>query len=246
MTTKTFTPQEFEKFLARSDWQRSQNQEILERMVRDDFNRGEIPHAYGWASLTSELDGVKITYTESFSFDECERDSLSASTEGQNEIWSIQGVRIIDEDGDESDPELWMERDGGFDAIDYSFLDSEFEQTEDIDMDSDKDIITLKIDNAPSLRFRGDLVASASSSDNNASGDYSGSTGRWTELELYKTAGGKFVCHEVGRTRWQGEHDRCEGRVCESEAEVIKFFGHGWLAKELYNDAGIADVTEIE
>ena len=106
--------------------------------------------------------------------------------------------------------------------------------------------IIIERDGQSSLKFRGEEIASAASSQNNASSYYSGSTGRWTELTLYKTAKGKFVCHEVGRTCWQGEHDRHSGAVCETEAEVIAFFGHGWLAKNLYSEAGIEDVESVE
>lgn len=117
----------------------------------------------------------------------------------------------------------------------------------DVDEDSDMETFTLEIDNAPSVRFTGELVASAASSDNQAMGSsYSGQTGRWTELALYKTKGGKFVCHQVGRTRWQGERDRFSGKVCETLAEVQEFFGHRWLAKELYAEAGIDDAVEVE
>lgn len=96
---------------------------------------------------------------------------------------------------------------------------------------------TLEIDNAPSVRFTGELVASADNSDQ---------SGRWTELALYKTKGGTFVCHQVGRSLWQGERDRFSGKVCETLAEVKEFFGHRWLAKKLYAEAGIDDTVEVE
>lgn len=107
--------------------------------------------------------------------------------------------------------------------------------------------LTLAVDNAPNIRFTGELVGSAASSDNQAVGrSYSGQTGRWTELSLYKTKGGKFICHQVGRTCWQGEHDRFSGKVCETLAEVKEFFGHRWLAKELYAEASIDDAVEVD
>jgi hypothetical protein len=33
--------------------------------------------------------------------------------------------------------------------------------------------------------------------------------------------------------------DRCSAAICSSDAEVIAFFGHDKLAKELYDEAGI-------
>lgn len=104
-----------------------------------------------------------------------------------------------------------------------------------VERDGDKD-----------LSFTGELIAESSSSPETARSDYSGATGRWSELRLYRTKGGKFVCEQIGRTQWQGEHDRYSGAVCDDEAGVQEFFGHGWLAKELYEEAEIEAVEIIE
>jgi hypothetical protein len=105
----------------------------------------------------------------------------------------------------------------------------------------------LKIDNAPDVRFTGELVASAADSDNEAMGSsYSGESGRWTEMTLYKTERGKFVCHQIKRTRWFRERTLFSGKVCETPEDVKEFFGHRWLAKELYCDAGISDTLDVE
>lgn len=254
---KTISIAEFETLVARNDWQREQDHDVIERLNRqveewdeetESIDLIDIPHAWGWASKTSSLDGIKITYTESFNYDECDQGSLSTGTEGQDEVWSVEGVVVVDEDGDELNVyELADYLDSDFSSIDYSVL--EIEQITDIDVDEDSDMetLTLEIDNAPSVRFTGELVASAANSDNQSMGSsYSGQTGRWTELALYKTMSGKFICHQIGRTRWQGEQDRFSGKVCESLAEVKEFFGHRWLAKKLYAEAGIDDAVEVE
>ena len=102
-------------------------------------------------------------------------------------------------------------------------------------------------DNGASLSFTGELLAKVSSSDNNASGSsYSGQTGRWQVLALYKTEGGKFICERIDRTRWQGERDSHHAKVCTSNNEVIEFFGHGWLAKDLYEEAGIVACETVD
>ena len=122
------------------------------------------------------------------------------------------------------------------------------EMTDDIDCseESEMELITLINDNAPDIRFNGELVASVMSSSDSSSSNYSGSVGRWMELDLYRTAGGKFVCQSIGGTRWDGEKDRYKAAVCETEADVIEFFGHGWLAKDLYEEAGIVDAVEVD
>lgn len=105
---------------------------------------------------------------------------------------------------------------------------------------------TVKNDNGSDIKFTGEEVASAASSADTAHPDYSGMTGRSTTLRLYRTKAAKYVGERVEHTQWQGEHDTHEACVCESEAEVIEFFGHDRLAKELYNDADIEDVTDID
>jgi len=254
---KTISIAEFEILVARNDWQREQGLEVVEHLNRrilewDEENESpdliDIPHVFGWASKTSTLDGIKITYTEGFNYDECEPDSLSTGTEGQDDVWYVEGVAVVDEDGDELNVhELSDYLDSDFSSIDYGVLKIEQITDIDVDKDSDMETFTLEIDNAPSIRFAGELIASAASSDNQAmGGGYISQNDRWTELSLYKTKGGKFICHRIGRTRWYGERDRFSGKVCETLIEVKEFFGHRWLAKELYAEASIDDAVEVE
>jgi hypothetical protein len=105
---------------------------------------------------------------------------------------------------------------------------------------------TIKRDNERDLVFTGEQIASVSSTPNNASSSYSGSTGRWTELRLYRTKGGKYVCQSIGRTQWEGEHDRHGAVVCETAEAVCEFFGSSWLAKELYENAGIDCAERVD
>ena len=171
--------------------------------------------------------------------------------------WILTGITLVEDDGEV------IERRDLLDSIisdvfglaapndatdiDYAQLLPAI-KTQDIDIteDSDVEAIEIQIDNAPNIRFTGEQVATASSSANNANSNYSRDNGRWTVLKLFKTQAGKFVCQSIGRTQWQGEQDRYSGAVAEGEAGVIAFFGHGWLAKELYDEAGIADVQDVE
>ena len=107
------------------------------------------------------------------------------------------------------------------------------------------DEITLKRDNDRDLRFRGKKIAEAASSPNSANRRHE-STGRWTELKLYRTAGGKYIATTIGRTQWTTEHDRHAAVVCKDVEAVIVAFGTGWLAKELYDNACIECVEAID
>lgn len=106
---------------------------------------------------------------------------------------------------------------------------------------------TLVCDNARDVRFVGELLAHVKNSgDRNDTERFSGSDMQWNELSLYMTRGGKYVCHWVGRTLKRRHYDRFNVKVCDTIEEVTKFFGHRWLAKELYFKAGITDATFVE
>ena len=167
---------------------------------------------------------------------------------------------LVDEDGDEitsweRDDILKEKMEGAAWEWEVKQLLPEVEDEEVDDMDNDEDAdmteemkeYIIERDNGSNLKFTGVHIAGAGSSANNAAGSsYSGQVGRWCELDLYKTKGGKFVCAQVGYTQWQGERNRYSAEVCETEVDVIKFFGHGWLAKRLYDNAGISDAIDIE
>lgn len=103
------------------------------------------------------------------------------------------------------------------------------------------DKITLENDNARDVRFSGEKIAAVSSI--SSSGP---SNTRWTELDLYRSAGGKIICHEIGRTRWDGESDRCAVHICNDDAALVEALGMGWLAKELYDEADIDHAEDVE
>jgi len=91
---------------------------------------------------------------------------------------------------------------------------------------------TLTVDDKPDICFSGEMIARVTSKTDESSL-------RWTELVLYKTTGGQFVCYLIGRTLYKGEHDRFNAKVCGSIDGVRKFFRYGWLAKQLYFRASI-------
>lgn len=248
---------EFEGLVARGDWVHEQAYECVGCEARpvvifdaenELIDLIEVSHVWGWASKTSVLDGIKITYAEGFSYDEYEPESFSSSTVGMDKVWVVEGVSVVGEGGEIlSDCELAEYLSLGFSEIDYSELEIEKFADVDVDEGGSMEIFTLRIDNAPGFRFSGELVGSSASSDNRAMGEsYSGKVGRWTELALYKTTGGKFVCHQVTRTRWRDERDVFIGKVCESLSEVKDFFGSGWVAKKLYEDSGLDFSVDVE
>ena len=102
---------------------------------------------------------------------------------------------------------------------------------------------TLERDGLPPLRFDGVLLAESGTSPDRARRDWSGATGRWSELRLYRTRAGKYVCEVVSRTQWQGERDAHRVETCDTPEEVTEVFGWDLAARELYEEAGF-DIVE--
>ena len=98
---------------------------------------------------------------------------------------------------------------------------------------------TIERTDARPLRFKGELLAEASSyrHDNNT---------RWTELALYKTSGGKYICEVRARTIWQGERDFIRADAVADEAAVVDYFEPSWVARMLFDAAGIDDAVEVD
>jgi len=257
---QTMTLSEFKALLESPDWTHASEVEVIDHIDRQvegwDDEDDDIPgwhcvsHTFGWGAHIATLGEISIRYEEGFNYDDNDVDSFASGTEGLDEVWSVEGLTVVDDENDDEEVgahDLADHLPPEFEQIDYSGLKIETTTDIDYDEDSDMETFTLQRDNKPDLRFSGERIGSASSTDEQAiTSSYSGQTGRWAELELYKTEGGRYVCHMIGRTRWQGERDRHSGRVCDSEAEVGAFFGHRWLAKELYEDAGIDHAVEIE
>jgi hypothetical protein len=113
-------------------------------------------------------------------------------------------------------------------------------------MDTDKDDmdkITQPRDNGADLRFAGERIAIAHSAP--PPGGNQQRSGRWTELVLFRTDTGRFVTVEIGHTTLKGEITRRRAEVLDTPAEVIGFFGHGWLSKEIYRQAGIDAAVDV-
>ncbi|MDA0790259.1 MAG: hypothetical protein O2780_12480 [Proteobacteria bacterium] len=251
------TVSELQSLLEQPGWTHEQ---YIEEYNREEFERFESPDVsqsvtvvHGASVVESKRGDITLKYVQSFEFTLNNEDSLVWHDECDvDSVWFIYGFMLIDSDGDQvSAAELYSAIYDAEKAPEFTDFLTDIDginETIDIDIDEDIDMktITLTIDNAPNIRFTGEKVAHASTHPDQAMGSsWSGETGRWTVLDLYRTTSGKYVCHQIGRTQWQGEQDRYSGKVCDTEAEIIEFFGHRWLAKELYESAGFEDVQEV-
>jgi len=245
---KNISLDEFKTLVNRNDWLHQQELAIEGHEEREFEQKYEtyinIPFTFGTSYLTSTLESFKISYLEVFEYNDYDAQSLcfgQPNSLGLEEVWSFEGFKVIDEEGEEiSIYDLIDYMPSAFSEIDYNVLNIEqaLEVEVDLDKSSAMENFKLKIENAPDIHFTGELLAFVSSDENNS--------GRWTELVLYKTKSGRYICHQIGRTRYVNERDRFSGRVCNSAKEIIEFFGHQWLAKKLYEASGLEDAVNID
>lgn len=109
-----------------------------------------------------------------------------------------------------------------------------------------KTIIVRRTGQAP-LRVRGEIIASNGSSLNNADPSYSGSCGHSQNVQILKTATGKYVVAIHNQTCWQGEHDTDEAAVFPSLKQSVECLSErvpGWMLEEIIKELGEEAVAE--
>jgi len=103
--------------------------------------------------------------------------------------------------------------------------------------------VVLERDGDAKLRFVGEFVAQATSRAVNAP--------RWTDHELYRTNGGKYVLATIGRTDRADERERHAAFVCATPVDVREALrrGNGRLtnvAKALLTAAEVHDPAFLD
>jgi hypothetical protein len=164
------------------------------------------------------------------------RDGAPAKTDGKDKTDDKEGAS----DGKLSEAKLKMQ--GRLPALD-----------DDSDIGVQKEQVVIR-DGKPDLRFAGTLIASAAPT--------AARKGKWEELRIYETSGGKHVFSRVIRTVAADGEDKHEADVFEPSPSsvpsqllrsareltrtrplmwtdaAVKFFGYEPLAKELYRKLG--------
>lgn len=63
---------------------------------------------------------------------------------------------------------------------------------------------------------------------------------------VLETKGGKKLAVKTGLSMVPGERSRQSVKVAESDADVVEFFGHGRLAKELYETINLDTTQQVD
>jgi len=88
-------------------------------------------------------------------------------------------------------------------------------------------------DDGPPLAFEGVLLANVNGLEQ-ARTDFSGRTGCWQRLEIYRSGARALVCVRHRLPQRQGERADTAAEVVFDLAGIVAFFGGGPLARELY------------
>lgn len=68
----------------------------------------------------------------------------------------------------------------------------------------------------PPIRFEGEIVGEGTTHSHQGSGQ-----NRWTEVDIYRTKGGKFVVQVARMTIWEGESDHYSAASKATPKEII-------------------------
>lgn len=242
MTSCTISLDEYKQLITRAGWQRkTELRSTLSQPVPIPSALGTeiiLTRHAGWATVSSFRDGVSIIYKEKYShvgFDEL---SLSTSTDGNFNVWTIEGVAVVDEAGARvSNGKLGELLADEFSFIDYYQLG--LSVVEDVDPKvKSLEQGTMIFHNRCNARFTGNLIAGNASSPNRKDPNFSGVAGSWYENKLYITRGGRYVCSQLWTSLNPETDDICLGAVCDTIGEVAEFFGQHPLSHKLYQQAG--------
>lgn len=69
---------------------------------------------------------------------------------------------------------------------------------------------------------------------------------RWSEIHLYATPHGRYLCQVIGRSLVPNEVNRYRLVRAGSIGDMIDALGHGWLAKQVYDAAGIVHAVSLD
>ncbi len=92
---------------------------------------------------------------------------------------------------------------------------------------------------ANALIFDGEMIGEALSCMDQPSRQHTATDDQWSELRLYRSADGHYICEQVQSSHWRAVQQRHKVAICDSKAQIMAFFGKDWLANELYVDADI-------
>jgi hypothetical protein len=97
----------------------------------------------------------------------------------------------------------------------------------------------IPLDETKSFDFQGEMISEAIGRADHIDPFEEDIEDLWSELRLYTTQDGRYVCEQVRCESWKGGHEKHQMTICDSATRIKEFFGTSGLAEELYVDADL-------
>lgn len=122
---KTITIEELKNIVENGTWNHAQEVEYIDSMIQADHEKEDRTYVCGSGTLTSRYGDIKVTHFEGYSYYSDEPDTFVANTEGLSEIWKIEGIQVIDHEGEPAlISDFYNIFEDHFPSIDYSGITS--------------------------------------------------------------------------------------------------------------------------
>lgn len=97
---KTITTTELKNIVETGTWTHTHEVEYIDSMIQVDHEKEDRTYVCGSGTLTSRCGDIVVTHFEGYSYYSDEPDTFASNSEGMDEVWKIEGIQVIDEDGE--------------------------------------------------------------------------------------------------------------------------------------------------
>lgn len=122
---KTITTTELKNLVETGNWDHKQELKYIDSHIEGGFGEEDRTYHFGSSEMVSTMGDITVTKYEGYSFYACEPDTFAGNSEGLDEVWKIEGIQVIDEDGEPAHiSDFYNIFDDHFPDIDYSSVKS--------------------------------------------------------------------------------------------------------------------------
>lgn len=202
--------------------------------------RHSFKRCYGGIAVKHSYDHFWFMFRLDYSFEENDLATLDVSMSdcSFDEFYEIDGIIVVDEDGEQADEHELLsvlghdsfthDADKVKDLLGFDELDDEYEEYRRYSDDT----IILKGSHQSPIKFNGKKIA-------NVSNRYEEDEHRWLEIRLYEVTNGNFIGEKSNHSIIYGERTCRRVECLSTVAQIKNFFGQSKLADRLLSEAGI-------
>jgi len=118
---KTITTEELKNLVETGTWTHTHEVEYIDSHIETVVDGDDRTYVFGSGTLISRYGDIKVTHFEGYSCYSGEPGTFTSSSEGLDEVWKIEGIQVIDEDGEPAlISDFYSLFEDHFPSIDYS------------------------------------------------------------------------------------------------------------------------------